>query len=97
MSSSKVESYRNRVKTMFINGCSIKEIARSQNKNVVEIENLIIELGLMVLIKAVSSNILGSKTEPYYETEEEMLNPTVYKYEDLTKEEKEFYESRKNL
>jgi len=82
---------------MFINGCSIKEIARSQNKTVVEIENLIIELGLMVLIKTVSSNILGSKTEPYYETEEEMLNPTIYKYEDLTKEEKEFYESRENL
>ncbi len=95
--SSKKEGYENSVKTMFINGCSIKEIAWSKGKSVVEIENLIIKLGLIVLIKTVSSNILGSKTEPYYETEDEMLYPTVYKYEDLTEQEKEFYESRSNL
>jgi hypothetical protein len=79
---------------MFKNGCSIKEIARAKEKTIVEIEELVIELNLIRLIKPRSSEILGSKTEPYYESEEEMLNPPVYKYEDLTTKEKKFYESR---
>jgi len=36
---------------------------------------------------------LGSKTQPYYETEEEMLKVKVYDYESLSKSEKEIYDN----
>lgn len=36
---------------------------------------------------------LGSKTQPYYETEEEMLKVKVYDYESLSKSEKKIYDN----
>jgi len=38
---------------------------------------------------------LGSKTQPYYETEKEMLKVKVYDYESLSKSEKEIYDKDK--
>lgn len=43
-----------------------------------------------------NSNILGSKKEPYYKTEGEMLFDTEYTYESLSKEEKEIYKQNKD-
>lgn len=94
MSSVTVAGFENSVKKMFKSGCSIKEIATCKEKSVKEIEDLIIKLQLVKYVKTRSSKILGSKIEPYYENEEQMLYPTVYKYEDLSQKEKEFYESR---
>jgi hypothetical protein len=97
MSKRTEEGFRNTIKLMFKNGCSIKEIATSKEKTVEEIEALIIELGLIKIVKTRSSEILGNKTEPYYESEDEMMYPPVYKYEDLSQEEKDFYESRSDM
>jgi len=79
---------------MYETGSSIKEIARAKELSTAEVEQIIIDEGYIKRTKPRSSGILGSKTEPYYESEKEMLNPPVYAYEDLTKEEKHFYESR---
>jgi len=38
-----------------------------------------------------STRCLGNKTEPYYETEAEMLSCAVYNYETLSKDEKIIY------
>ena len=38
---------------------------------------------------------LGGKTEPYYETEEEMLRLKIYDYESLSESEKEIYDKGK--
>lgn len=84
----------NSIKLMYISGCSIKEIAYCKGKTVEEIQEIIIKLELIKIVKTRSSRILGSKTDPYYKTEEEMMNPPIYKYKDLSKEEKAFYESR---
>jgi hypothetical protein len=97
MSSSTRAGYENSVKRMFKNGCSIKEIARCKDKSVAEIEDLVIKLELIKIVRTRSSEILGSKTEPYYENENQMLYPPEYKYEDLTQEEKDFYESRTDM
>ena len=89
--------FKNSVKTMYMSGCSIKEIARCKEKTVEEIHEIIVQLGLIQIVKTKSSGILGNKTEQYYETEEEMMNSPVYKYEDLNKKEKKFYESRADM
>lgn len=89
-----VAGFENSVKQMFKSGCSIKEIARCKEKSVAEIEVLVIKLQLVKLVKTHSSEILGSKTEPYHENEDQMLYPPEYKFEDLSQEEKDFYESR---
>jgi hypothetical protein len=40
---------------------------------------------------------LGHKSDPYFKTEDEMLNEPVYTYESLSTSEKEIYDkSRKN-
>jgi hypothetical protein len=91
------EGTRKRIAKMFRNGCSLKEIARAKDKTIEEIEAIIIEEGLVKVIKTRSSGILGSKTEPYYKNEFEMFNSPMYKYEDLTQEEKDFYESRTDM
>lgn len=97
MSKRTEEGFRNSVKLMFKNGCSIKEIAKCKERTVAEIEDLVIKLGLVKLVKTRSSEILGSKTEPYYDNEDEMLYPPTYNYDDLTQEEKDFYESRTDM
>lgn len=38
---------------------------------------------------------LGSKEEPYYESEEEMLKEAIYTYESLSDSEKEIYDKIK--
>lgn len=38
---------------------------------------------------------MGNKTQPYYETEEEMLKVKMYDYESLSKSEKEIYNKLK--
>ena len=38
---------------------------------------------------------MGNKTEPYYETEEEMLKVKSYDYESLSESEKEIYDKGK--
>lgn len=38
---------------------------------------------------------MGNKTQPYYETEEEMLKVKVYDYESLSESEKEIYDKGK--
>lgn len=79
---------------MYETGSSVKDIARYKDMNILEVEQIIIDEGYIRRIKPRSSGILGSKTEPYYESEKQMLNPPVYKYNELTKEERKFYESR---
>ena len=37
---------------------------------------------------------MGSKKEPYYKTEEEMLKVKVYDYESLSESEKEIYDKK---
>jgi hypothetical protein len=86
--------YKKRIGLMYETGSSIKEIARDQEISILEVEQIIIDEGYIRKITPRSSGILGSKTEPYYDSEEEMLNPPVYKYEELTQKEKQFYESR---
>ena len=93
MSSITRAGFENSVRRMFKNGCSIKEIARCKERSVAEIEELVIKLELVKLVKNRSSEILGSKTEPYHENEDQMLYPPEYKFEDLSQEEKDFYES----
>jgi hypothetical protein len=88
--------FKNSVKLMFECGWSLSEIAERKNANIDEIEKIISESKKRLFKPKPSSLILGSKTEPYYKTEEEMINPPVYKYEDLSKEEKLFYESWNN-
>lgn len=79
---------------MYETGISIREIARYKEMSILEIEQIIIDEGYIRRIKPQSKGILGTKTEPYYESEDQMLNPPVYKYKELTKEERTFYESR---
>ena len=79
---------------MYENGYSVKDIARDKDMSIFEVEQIIIDKGYIRRITPRSSGILGSKTEPYYESEEQMLNPPVYEYNELTKEERKFYESR---
>jgi hypothetical protein len=94
MASKTAEGFKNSVSKMYKSGCSIKEIALYKEKTVDQIQEILIDLRLIQFVKTRSSEILGSKTEPYYETEEEMMNPPVYRYEELSIKEKEFYESR---
>lgn len=82
---------------MYVNGNSIKDIARYKDMSTLDIEQIIIDEGYIRRIKSRSSGILGSKTEAYYESEEQMLNPQVYEYKDLSNQEKEFYESRTDM
>lgn len=79
---------------MYETGSSVKDIARYKDMSIFEVEQIIIDEGCIKRITPRSSGILGSKTEPYYESEEQMLNPPVYEYNELTKEERKFYESR---
>jgi hypothetical protein len=97
MSSVTVAGFENSVKRMFKSGCSIKEIAACKERSVEEIEDLVVKLHLVKYVKTRSSEILGSKTEPYYENEDQMLYPPEYKFEDLSQEEKDFYESRTDM
>jgi hypothetical protein len=46
--------------------------------------------------KPKSSEILGSKQEPYYKREKDQMNMPVYRIKDLKKAEKKIYESRKD-
>ena len=87
-------NYKNCIRVMFKNGCTIKEIARYKQSTEEEIEKIIVEFGLLEIVEHYSSGAQGSKTEPYYETEEEMMNMPVYQYDELSKKEKQFYESR---
>lgn len=79
---------------MYENGISVKDIARDKDMSILNVEQIIIDEGYIKRITPRSTGILGSKTEPYFESEEQMLNPPVYEYNELTKEEKKFYESR---
>lgn len=79
---------------MYENGISVKDIARDKDMSILDVEQIIIDEGYIKRITPRSTGILGSKTEPYFESEEQMLNPPVYEYNELTKEEKKFYESR---
>jgi hypothetical protein len=94
--SERTYAFKHIVKLMYKNNCSIRYIAERKQTTIEEIEQIIVESKKELFIEKPSTEILGSKTEPYYETEEEMLNPPIYKYEDLSKEEKLFYESRNN-
>ncbi len=82
---------------MYVNGNSIKDIARYKDMSMLDVEQIIIDEGYIRRIKPRSSGILGSKTEAYYKSEKQMLNPPVYKYKELSKQEKEFYESRTDM
>ena len=46
--------------------------------------------------KPKSSEILGSKQEPYYRREKDQMYMPVYNVKDLKKAEKKIYESRKD-
>ena len=87
------EIFSERVKSMYKNGCSIKEIAETKEKSQEEIYNIIIKLDLIQLGETRSSGIIGNKAEPYY-ANENINNIPKYKYEELSKTEREFYESR---
>ena len=82
---------------MYVNGNSIRAIARYKNMSMLDIEQIIIDEGYIRRIKPRSSGILGSKTETYCQSEEQMLNPPVYEYKELSNQEKEFYESRTDM
>jgi hypothetical protein len=71
---------KKRIGLMYENGYSVKDIARDKDMNILEVEQIIIDEGYIRRITPRSSGILGSKTEPYYESEEQMLNPPVYEY-----------------
>ena len=81
---------------MYQIGNTLQEIARIKQITVEEVTEIVVNLKLVVIIKQ-PKTILGSKTEPYYSSEEEMLNPPIYKYDDLTQKEKDFYESRTDM
>jgi len=85
---------KKRIGLMYENGISVKDIARDKDMSILNVEQIIIDEGYIKRITPRSTGILGSKTEPYFESEEQMLNPPVYEYNELTKEEKKFYESR---
>jgi hypothetical protein len=84
------------IRELYLIGNSIQEIAKIKDISAEEITEIVVDLKLAVKLKS-PKTILGSKTEPYYSTEEEMLNPPIYKYDDLTKQERAFYESRTDM
>lgn len=94
--SDKGRDYKNIVKIMYLIGEPLEAIAKAKDSTVEEITMIIHEFGLMLYKTRRSSEILGSKKEPY-STEEEMINPPTYSYDDLSTLEKRFYESRTDM
>jgi hypothetical protein len=91
----KSPEFKNIVKLMYLSGISIKQIAVDKYTTQKMVNEILIEK--RILVKDLrSSNILGSKTEPYYKNEKEQLIKPHYTYDDLSPKEKNIYESREN-
>ncbi len=87
----------NTIKLMYQIGWSIEAIAKAKDLTEEQVVAVVYSYKNTLLHKSKSSNILGSKTEPYYETEEEMFNEPTYTYDCLSPAEKKIYdESRSN-
>lgn len=80
---------------MFLNGSTIKEIAKCKNTTNINVYEILIELGILVEY-TYSGKILGHKSEAYYKTEDEQLHLPTYTYNDLSPQEKIIYESRED-
>jgi hypothetical protein len=85
-------NFKKCVKEMYKSGCSIAEIAKYKERTENEIQEIIISFGLLQILGSHSSNILGSKKEPYYKTEWEMMYEPHYSYNSLSPSEKEIYD-----
>lgn len=84
------------VKLMYKSGYTINEIAKSKNVQPDVISKILIDYRLIIRIIPKSSEILGSKQEPYYKKEKDQMYLPVYNVKDLKKAEKKIYESRKD-
>ena len=88
--------FKNIVRLMHLSGESVRFIAHAKDTTVTEVLEILQEYDFIKKIPRQSSQILGSKQEPY-QTEEEMLNPPVYLYDELSASEKKIYnESRES-
>lgn len=79
-----------RIKKMFIEGVSVREIHEITGRGM-----KFLQRNFSNFIKkgpAPEVETLGQKTEPYYDKEEDLLNlPPKYTYEDLSEEEKKIF------
>lgn len=78
---------------MYLNGESLKYIANAKDITIKEVLEIIEDFNAIYIGNKKSTNILGSKREPYFTSEDEMLTPPEYKFKDLSQLEKLFYES----
>ena len=78
---------------MYLNGESLKYIADAKNITIKEVLGIIDDFNAIYIGNKKSTNILGSKREPYYASEDQMLNPPEYKFKELSELERLFYES----
>jgi hypothetical protein len=89
----RTNAFRHTVKLMYLNGESLKYIANAKNISIKEVLDIIEDFNAIYIGNKKSTHILGSKREPYYASEDEMLNTPVYNFKDLSKLEQLFYES----
>jgi len=79
-----------KIKKDLLDGLSVEKISKKYSISVPRV-NILMDRFIFKTYN--SSKILGSKLEPYYNTEEELFNLGIYNYtwEDLTDHEKKFY------
>ena len=90
---------KEKVIRLYKEGVSPKEISLDNNYNQSSVEHHIHKYLIKHKFKLQAKfKPLGHKSVPYYRTESEMLNETVYTYESLSPSEKNIYdhESRNN-
>ena len=95
MAKEKSAEFKNIVKLMYMAGINIHQIAKDKCTNQKIITEILIEKRVFIK-KAGSSEILGSKCEPYYKNEKEQMKLPTYNIKDLKYMEKSIYESRKD-
>jgi hypothetical protein len=88
--------FKHSVKLMYLSGESIKFIAKSKERTIEEIEEVLLEYKMLWIGSGISSEILGSKKEQYYEKEDDMFYLPKYTYEDLSTDEKQIYDESRS-
>ena len=79
-----------RIKKLCAEGKTIKQIS-----SITGVAEYIVQRNLRTAISTHYGNIeIGHKDEPYYDTEEEMLNEVEYNFNNLSDGEKEIYNQR---
>lgn len=87
-------TFKGRITGLYNKGWSIEEIAEKLHIEQVDIVSLLSSNKNYFYLFENRSRPLGHKSEPYYTKESDMLELPTYLYEELSPQEKEFYESR---